>query len=206
MNERAESPSRSTDTLDTAQAQDTRGGARRTVAGWLTTIADYVGGPKKKQYDDTDYRGGRARGYPIVPGEENRNRDLGRLYSETWIPGASMHFSPIPSINVSPALSMHSVVAERWLGGDVSPEPSMHVSPAPSMYSAASRDKVDREASNVPKAPTPGMPPAPPRIMSFESLVNSYMKKAMRRTFEQSSRAQSSDSHTIPAHIQTGTY
>ena len=186
MNERAESPSRSTDTLDTAQAQDTRGGARRTVAGWLTTIADY------------GFRRGRARGYPIVPGEENRNRDRGQLHSERW---PRRDVSPEPSMHVSPALSIASLSPESSILSM-----SVGSTPTPSMHSAASRDKVDREASNVPEAPTPVMPPAPPRVMDPESLMTSDMKRGPQRGSEQSSRAQSSDSHTIPAHIQTGTY
>ena len=179
MNERVESPSRSTEILDIARAQDTRGGARRTVAGWLTTIADYVGVPNKKQYDDSGFRRGLAREYPIVPGEENRNRDRSRLYRE------------------------------RWLRRDVSPAPSMlsmSVGSGPSMHSAASRDKVEREAPNVPGAPTPVMPPTPLRVMESESFTTPVVKEGPQRGSEQSSRAQSSDSHTIPAHIQTGTY
>lgn len=99
MSNRAENPGRSTETLASVQTYVTREGARRTVAGWLTTIADYVGGPRKKMYDDAGFRRGRAMAFPSIPGEESRNRDLGQL---------------------------HEVVAERWLRRDVSPVPSMH--------------------------------------------------------------------------------
>ena len=206
MDERVESPSRSTENLNIAQTHQTNAGTRQTVGNWLTTIAGYVRGPKKQQFDDAGFHRGRAWEYPIIPGEENRNRDLGQLQRERWLPDASMHFSPLPSMHVSPALSVHSVVAERWLRGDVSPEPSMHVSPAPSMHSAANRDKVDREASNVPEAPTSVMPPAALRVMNAESLTAPEMKEGPQRGSEQSSRAQSSDLHTIPAQIPTGTY
>lgn len=58
-------------------------GTRKTVAGWLTTVAEYVGTPQKKSYDDAGFRRGRAMGFPEIPGELNRNRNLHQI-TEQW--------------------------------------------------------------------------------------------------------------------------
>ncbi|KAM0719432.1 hypothetical protein Q7P37_005337 [Cladosporium fusiforme] len=77
-----ESPRRLTNDLTRTQTHATLEGTRRTVAGWLTTVAEYVGTPQKKSYDDDGFRRGRAMGFPAIPGEENRNPDLPRFTAQ----------------------------------------------------------------------------------------------------------------------------
>jgi hypothetical protein len=87
--------------LDTGpvQMRATREGARRTVAGWLTSIAERVGTPTTKSYDDAGFRRGSAQEFPAIPGEEMRNPDLSQ---------------------------MRRIVAEHWDSQDASREPSTH--------------------------------------------------------------------------------
>jgi hypothetical protein len=75
----AESPTRLTDDLARTQTHATLEGTRRNVAGWLNTVAEYVGTPQKKSYDDAGFRRGRAMGFPQIPGEGNRNPDLHQI-------------------------------------------------------------------------------------------------------------------------------
>lgn len=79
----SESPRRLTNDLARTPTHATLEGTRRTVAGWLTTVAEYVGTPQKKSYDDAGFRRGRAMGFPRIPGEENRNPDLHQI-TEQW--------------------------------------------------------------------------------------------------------------------------
>jgi hypothetical protein len=72
----SESPRRMMDDLARTQTHATLEGTRRTVAGWLTTVAEYVGTPQKKSY-------GRAMRFPEIPGEGMRNPDLHQIV-EQW--------------------------------------------------------------------------------------------------------------------------
>lgn len=65
-----------------AQRHDTYEGTRRTVPGWLTEVAKRMVWQKEKSYDDAGFRRGRARMYPSLPGEENRNRGLDMVLEE----------------------------------------------------------------------------------------------------------------------------
>jgi len=80
---RMESPRRSAGDLARVPTHATLEGTRRTVAGWLTTVAEYVGTPQQKSYDDGGFRRGRAAGFPRIPGEENRNVNLTQI-AEQW--------------------------------------------------------------------------------------------------------------------------
>lgn len=71
------------DDLARTQTHATLEGTRRTVAGWLTTVAEYVGTPQKKSYDDAGFRRGRAMRFPEIPGEGMRNPDLHQIV-EQW--------------------------------------------------------------------------------------------------------------------------
>ncbi|THW47798.1 hypothetical protein D6C97_05031 [Aureobasidium pullulans] len=51
-------------------------GGRRKVAKFMTTIADYMGTPGHGQFDNTTFRRD-ASDYPKVPGEDERNPELG---------------------------------------------------------------------------------------------------------------------------------
>ena len=53
------------------------------LPGWLTTVAEYVGTPQKKSYDDAGFRRGRAMRFPEIPGEGMRNPDLHQIV-EQW--------------------------------------------------------------------------------------------------------------------------
>ena len=79
----SESPRRLMDDLARTQTHATLEGTRRTVAGWLTTVAEYVGTPQKKSYDDAGFRRGRAMRFPEIPGEGMRNPDLHQIV-EQW--------------------------------------------------------------------------------------------------------------------------
>lgn len=74
---------RMTNELARAQTNTTLDGTRRAVAGWLTTVAEYVGTPQKKSYDDAGFRRGRAMGFPEIPGEISRNPALHQI-TEQW--------------------------------------------------------------------------------------------------------------------------
>jgi len=74
---------RMTNELARAQTNTTLDGTRRAVAGWLTNVAEYVGTPQKKSYDDAGFRRGRAMRFPEIPGEEMRNPDLHQI-AEQW--------------------------------------------------------------------------------------------------------------------------
>lgn len=90
------------------RTQNAGEGARNTVAGWLTTAADYVGVRKKeKSYDDEGFRRGRAMEYPPIPGEGVRNRELERI-TEEW---SSRTCSRDPSVDLgdSPTSSVHEL-------------------------------------------------------------------------------------------------
>lgn len=65
--------------LDPVQNHNAHEGTRRTLPGWLTTMAKRMGRRKEKRNDDAGFRRGRASMYPVVPGEENRNPNLARL-------------------------------------------------------------------------------------------------------------------------------
>lgn len=73
-------PPRATRKRKPVQTQDAREGTRSTVAGWLTTMSDYVGGQRKgKIYDEKGFRPGRAQAYPKISGEEMRSPALDKL-------------------------------------------------------------------------------------------------------------------------------
>lgn len=78
-----ESPRRPTNDLARTETHATLEGTRRTVAGWLNTVADYVGTPQKKSYDDAGFRRGRAMRFPQIPGEQMRNPALHQI-DEQW--------------------------------------------------------------------------------------------------------------------------
>jgi hypothetical protein len=114
-------PRRSTGDLQRSQTHTTVAtleGTRRTVAGWLTTVAEYVGTPQEKSYDDAGFRRGRAMAYPSLPGEENRNPGLNQITRE-W---TSRDLSRDPSIRR--AASTHTVTRERSNTADTLQLPS----------------------------------------------------------------------------------
>jgi hypothetical protein len=116
-----ERPRRSTGDLTRTPTHATNAtleGTRRTVAGWLTTVAEYVGTPQEKSYDDAGFRRGRAMLYPGVPGEENRNPDLSRTTRE-W---TSRDLSREPSIRRAP--STNTATRERSNTADTLQIPS----------------------------------------------------------------------------------
>jgi len=118
-------PSRSPGDLARTQTHTTVAtleGTRRTVAGWLTTVAEYVGTPQEKSYDDAGFRRGRAMAYPSLPGEENRNPGLSQLTRE-W---TNRDLSREPSIRR--ATSTHTVTRERSNTADTLqlPSPTHH--------------------------------------------------------------------------------
>lgn len=77
------SPRPLTNDLTRTQTHATLEGTRRTVAGWLTTVAEYVGTPQQKSYDDAGFRRGRAMRFPQIPGEAMRNPVLNQI-DEQW--------------------------------------------------------------------------------------------------------------------------
>lgn len=114
-------PRQSTGDLQRSQTHTTVAtleGTRRTVAGWLTTVAEYVGTPQEKSYDDAGFRRGRAMAYPRLPGEENRNPGLNQITRE-W---TSRDLSRDPSIRR--ATSTHTVTRERSNTADTLQLPS----------------------------------------------------------------------------------
>jgi hypothetical protein len=116
-----EGPRRSTGDLTRTQTHATNAtleGTRRTVAGWLTTVAEYVGTPQEKSYDDAGFRRGRAMAYPGVPGEENRNPGLSQVTRE-W---TTRDLSREPSIRRAP--STHTATRERSNTADTLQIPS----------------------------------------------------------------------------------
>lgn len=74
-------------------------GNRRKVARMLRTVADYMGTAGPGQFDDTGFRHGQASNWPEIPGEPDRNRDLGRtkmLYnSDRHLDGGVTPVSPV---------------------------------------------------------------------------------------------------------------
>lgn len=83
MSARAESSSWPDQNFEHAQNQDAHEGTRRTVPGWLTTVAKRMVWQKEKSYDDAGFRRGRAHMYPSIPAEQNRNRGL-NMAVEEW--------------------------------------------------------------------------------------------------------------------------
>lgn len=75
-----------TSDLTRTSAHATLEGSRRTVAGWVTTVAEYVGMPQKKSYDDAGFRRGRAMAFPRIPGENHLNPDMHQII-EQWTSG-----------------------------------------------------------------------------------------------------------------------
>jgi hypothetical protein len=91
----SEGPRRSNDNLARTHTHVTLEGTRRTVAGWLNTVAEYVGTPQERSYNDAGFRGGRSRAmeFPELPGEWNRNKDLPQLI-EQWSPSRDPSRAP----------------------------------------------------------------------------------------------------------------
>lgn len=100
----SDSPRRLTNDLTRTHTHATLEGTRRTVAGWLTTVAEYVGTPQKKSYDDAGFRRGRAMRFPQIPGEAMRNSNLNQI-DEQWT-----------SRDPSRAPSVRSTTGERGPG------------------------------------------------------------------------------------------
>ena len=114
-------PRRSTGDLQRSQTHTTVAtleGTRRSVANVLTKFANYVGTPQEKSYDDAGFRRGRARMYPSLPGEENRNPGLNQITRE-W---TSRNLSREPSIRR--ATSTHTITRERSNTADTLQLPS----------------------------------------------------------------------------------
>jgi hypothetical protein len=100
-----ETPNRPTKNQEPVQTADTtREGTRQILAGWLTTIAEYVGTQKLKKYDDAGFSRGRAMEYPRFPDEESRNPDLSHI-TRLWT-------EQMPSRDPSPKPT-HSAVRRR---------------------------------------------------------------------------------------------
>jgi len=131
-------PRRSTGDLQRSQTHTTVAtleGTRRTVGSWLNKAAEYVGTPQEKSYDDGGFRRGRARMYPRLPGEENRNPGLNQITRE-W---TSRDLSREPSVR-RPA-STHTVTRERSNTADTLQLPS------------PTHNRPSRDSLNLPSSP-----------------------------------------------------
>jgi hypothetical protein len=127
-------------------------GTRRTVAGWLTTVAEYVGTPQEKSYDDAGFRRGRAMAYPSLPGEENRNPGLNQITRE-W---TSRDLSRDPSIRR--AASTHTVTRERSNTADTLQLPSP-------THNRPSRDSLGLPSPEMIQITTSAREQSPPAIV-----------------------------------------
>ena len=54
-------------------------GNRRKVAKALSTVANYLGTASEGQFDDSEFKRGKALDFPEIPGEEGRNSELPRM-------------------------------------------------------------------------------------------------------------------------------
>ena len=68
--------------LEPVQNHNAHEGTRRTLSGWLTTMAKLTRRQKEKSYDDADFHRTRAQ-YPSIPDEEMRNGRLNLTHEWT---------------------------------------------------------------------------------------------------------------------------
>lgn len=69
--------------LDPVQNHNAHEGTRRTLPGWLSTMAKRMTRQKGKSYDDAESRRRRENRFPSIPGEEMRNGRLNMLQEWT---------------------------------------------------------------------------------------------------------------------------
>lgn len=84
-------------------------GGRRKVAKVLTTIGKQLSSVRPDLFDDSDFKRGKARDYPLIPGEERRNIDLPQIteqYNQPRDEHGNVH--PVPSRSRSRARSVNS--------------------------------------------------------------------------------------------------
>lgn len=144
-----EAPRRMTNELVRAQTNTTLDGTRRAVAGWLNTVAEYVGTPQQKSYDDAGFRRGRAMRYPALPGEEMRNPALPQI-TEQWT-------SRDPSREPSVRRISGTIARERSNTADTLQLPSpTHQRPSRDGWSPPSSPEMTQITSN----PREQSPPA----------------------------------------------
>lgn len=81
--EQGRSRDATSDTMHTTgEASNTISRSRRRVASALNRFGEYIGTPKPGLFDDSDFRRGKAAGYPVIPGEKSRVADLYRIKSQ----------------------------------------------------------------------------------------------------------------------------
>ena len=72
-------------------------GSRRKVAKGIIEVANFFGNAADDQFDDSEFKQGKAGDFPEIPGEENRNRALMQIrekYNQRRDTGRSV--SPMP--------------------------------------------------------------------------------------------------------------
>lgn len=106
-------------------------GKRREVAKVLTTIGTYLGTAKEGTFDDSEFQQGESANYPELPGERQRNSNLGRITSQyNQVRNSEGELIPRPASRASFAGSTTSA-RHGDDGGSVMPEEHSPVSTSP---------------------------------------------------------------------------
>ncbi|KAH7390916.1 hypothetical protein DE146DRAFT_618728 [Phaeosphaeria sp. MPI-PUGE-AT-0046c] len=125
-------------TFTTREHEDDPTAGRPRVRQWFTTVANYMGNQAHQKFDTSDYRDQRAHGFPEVPGENLRNRDLSdtrERYSELREQNSRAESTYAPSV----------ISTYGHEGGSTPP-----AQPSPRLSSSPSRRPKRRDTLEVP--------------------------------------------------------
>ncbi|KAL9108847.1 MAG: hypothetical protein Q9227_006378 [Pyrenula ochraceoflavens] len=123
-------------------------GSRRKVAKGITKVANFFGTAAYDQFDDSEFKHGKASDFPEIPGEENRNRDLHQIRETYNRQHTERSVSPMPR---SRSGSFNGSV--RSVSRDPSPVPSIRM-PQSRQHSSS----LPKRASSEPQASSPVAP------------------------------------------------
>lgn len=144
-------------------------GNRRKVATALNVLGNYLGTASRDQFDDSEFKLGKAQDFPEIPGEENRNRALHHIREVYNVPrDEDGNVTPAPRRQTSRAPSVMSL-HEGSKSRAVSPSPGSPQSPpSPSLFRAsrASTLPTRRTSSDLhnPASPSGGLTRGRPRL------------------------------------------
>ncbi|KAL7621543.1 hypothetical protein AAE478_008868 [Parahypoxylon ruwenzoriense] len=139
----------STETASTANRSTVHDlGNRRKVAKSLMRISNYLGTAGHSQFDDSEFKHGKAVDFPEVPGEEQRNPDLPQIREQY-----NTHREENPNSSPSKRPSRSGSFTGSFASG-ISTEGSPTITRAISAHSLQSL----RSRSPSPAPPTPGVP------------------------------------------------
>jgi len=134
-----------TSPLHRAATMDDKGNRRR-IAKVFLAIGDKLGSASADQFDDSEFKHGKALDFPEIPGEENRNKDLNRIRGR-YNTDAGRERSR------SRAGSVRSMASQNGgEGGSVSRMPS----PAPGRLPRISTMPAEGDSSELNHTPTRG--------------------------------------------------